>query len=110
LIKRGSFASEVSEDGQLPLGMVPDVVYPDYQMELQIGDVIIFYTDGIIEAENEAEEIYGTERLLDLVAGIDPSTSAEGIIDAILQGLSDFVGSAEQYDDMTVVVLKKAWV
>ena len=48
LIKRGSAASEVREDGELPLGMIPDVVYPDYQLRPQPGDIIILYTDGII--------------------------------------------------------------
>jgi sigma-B regulation protein RsbU (phosphoserine phosphatase) len=107
LIKRGSAASEVIEDGQLPLGMVPDVEYPDYQLKLQSGDIVIFYTDGIIEAENEAREIYGTERLLDLVAGIDPEVSADDVIDVILQDVNQFVGGAERYDDMTIVVVNK---
>jgi sigma-B regulation protein RsbU (phosphoserine phosphatase) len=107
LIKRSDGASEAAEDGQLPLGMAPDVRYQDYQLKLQSGDVVIFYTDGIIEAENNDEEIYGTERLMNLVAGIDSAASAEDVIEAILQDVADFVGNAEQYDDMTVVVVKK---
>ena len=79
LIKRSSGASEADEDGQLPLGMAPDVRYPDCELKLQAGDMVIFYTDGIIEAENEAEEMYGTERLLNLVAGIDTTASAEAV-------------------------------
>ena len=107
LIKRGKAASEVIEDGQLPLGMMPDVVYPDCQLELQSGDTVIFYTDGIIEAENEAEEMYGTERLIKLVSGMDVAASAEDVIQAILRDVSSFVGNAEQYDDMTIVVVKR---
>ncbi len=107
LTKRSDGASEAEEDGQLPLGMAPDVRYPDYELKLQPGDIVIFYTDGIIEAENEAEEMYGTDRLLNLVAGIDSAENAQDIIEDILQDVSDFAGSAQQYDDMTVVVLKK---
>ena len=107
LIKRSTGASEAEEDGQLPLGMMPDVKYADSELELQSGDIVIFYTDGIIEAENDAEEMYGTERLLNLVAGIDSGESAEGVIQAILQDVTDFVGDAEQYDDITVVIVKK---
>jgi serine phosphatase RsbU (regulator of sigma subunit) len=107
LIKRSSGASEADGAGEFPLGMAPDIEYTDYELEFQPGDIIIFYTDGIIEAENSAEEMYSTERLLDLVAGIDPSASAEDVIDAILQDVKDFVGSAEQYDDMTIVVVKR---
>jgi sigma-B regulation protein RsbU (phosphoserine phosphatase) len=107
LIKRSDGASEAEEDGQLPLGMTPDVTYPDYELKLQPGDMVIFYTDGIIEAENDAEEIYGTERLVNLVAGMDSSASPEDVIQAILQDVADFVGSAEQYDDMTLVAVKR---
>ncbi len=107
LIKRGNSVSEAEGDGELPLGIMPDVRYTDYEVELQAGDMAIFYTDGIIEAENADEEMYGTDRLLNLVAGID-SANTEGVIEAILAGVAHFVGSAERYDDMTVVVLKKA--
>jgi serine phosphatase RsbU (regulator of sigma subunit)/streptogramin lyase len=107
LVKRSNGASEAEEDGQLPLGMAPDVKYPDCELRLQTGDIVIFYTDGIIEAENNVEEMYGTERLMNLVAGIDSTVSAEDVIEAILQDVSDFVGAAQQYDDMTVVAVKK---
>ena len=59
------------------------------------------------EAENDVEEMYGTERLMKLVAGIDLTASAEDVIGAILQDVADFVGTVQQYDDMTVVVVKK---
>jgi sigma-B regulation protein RsbU (phosphoserine phosphatase) len=106
IVKRDNSASEAEEDGQLPLGMVPDVVYPDYQLRPRLRDIVIFYTDGIIEAENEADEMYGTERLLDAVAAIDPAVSAMDVIEAILHDVDQFAGSAEQYDDMTIVVVK----
>lgn len=107
LIKRSDGASEADEDSELPLGMMPDVKYSDYELKLQSGDTVIFYTDGIIEAENEAEEMYGTERLVGLVTTLDPTMSSEGVIDAILQDVAQFTGTTEQYDDMTIVVLKK---
>ncbi|MFC1717659.1 PP2C family protein-serine/threonine phosphatase, partial [Candidatus Poribacteria bacterium] len=107
LIKRGNDNSEFHGEGELPLGMMPDVAYPDCELELQSGDIVVLYTDGIIEAENEAEEMYGTERLMESVANIDSAMEAAGIIEAIFQDVSDFAGSAQQYDDMTVVVVKK---
>ena len=107
LIRRSNSVSEAEGDGELPLGMMPTVEYTDYKLKLQTGDIVIFYTDGIIEAENEAEEMYGTERLMNLMAGIDPAITAEDVIEAILQDVDRFVGAAERYDDMTVVVVKK---
>jgi sigma-B regulation protein RsbU (phosphoserine phosphatase) len=107
LVKRSEGVSEAAEHGELPLGMAPDVKYPDHELKLQPGDTVIFYTDGIIEAENGAEEMYGTERLLNMVTGMDPAASAEDVVEDILQDVADFVGIAEQYDDMTVVVVKR---
>jgi serine phosphatase RsbU (regulator of sigma subunit) len=66
-----------------------------------------FYTDGIIEAENEMEEIYGTERLEKTLSGIDSAMGSNEVIEAILKDVTGFTGSAEQYDDMTIVVTRK---
>jgi len=51
--------------------------------------------------------MYGTERLIKLVSGMDVAASAEDVIQAILRDVSSFVGNAEQYDDMTIVVVKR---
>jgi len=107
MIKRSDGVSEAEAGGGLPLGMAPDVRYPDYELKLQTGDIVVLYTDGITEAENEAEDMYGTERLLHLVTDIDSAASAEDVIEAILQDVAHFAGDAERYDDMTVVVVKK---
>jgi sigma-B regulation protein RsbU (phosphoserine phosphatase) len=86
---------------------MPDVNYTDYEVRLQAGDMAIFYTDSIIEAGNDAEEMYGTERLLNLVVGIDSAANAKDVIEAIFQDVDYFVGDAERYDDMTIVVVKR---
>ena len=107
LIKGKDGAHEAEENGELPLGMMPDVTYPDHELRLGQGEMVIFYTDGIIEAENEKGEIYGTERLVKLVGALDPELDAEGVMDAIFEGVRDFIGDARQYDDMTIVAVKK---
>jgi sigma-B regulation protein RsbU (phosphoserine phosphatase) len=107
LVKRDDQVFEFRSDSELPLGIMPNTAYPDSDLELQTGDIVVLYTDGVIEAEDEARKMYGTERLERIVARIDSTMDAEGVIKAIRQDLSDFVGSAEQYDDITVVVLKK---
>ncbi len=63
--------------------------------------------NGMLHDAATIEASYGTERLMNLVAGIDSAAGAEDVIGAILQDVSSFVGSAEQYDDMTIVVVKK---
>jgi len=107
IVKRGEQIFEFKRDGELPLGMIRKVEYQDWELELQAGDIVIFYTDGIIEAENKAEKMYGTERLEQVIMQINPTMNAQQIIKNIWQDVSDFVGSTEQYDDMTVVVVKK---
>jgi len=87
--------------------MIPSGEYADSVLDLQAGDIVIFYTDGIIEAENKMEEMYGTERLEQTVRQMNSAMNAEEILKTILQDVTDFVGSTEQYDDMTVVVVKK---
>jgi len=55
----------------------------------------------------QKEEMYGAERLEQVMMDMDSTMDAEGIIETVLRNVSDFVGTAEQYDDMTVVVVKK---
>jgi sigma-B regulation protein RsbU (phosphoserine phosphatase) len=106
IIKQNGQISELQREGGLPLGIMRDVEYPDWEFELQTGDIVIFYTDGLIEAENEAEEMYSTQRLLQVVTEMKAQLSAQEMIEAIWQDITDFVGNTEQYDDMTVVVAK----
>jgi serine phosphatase RsbU (regulator of sigma subunit) len=107
LIKRGEQVFEFTSDGGLPLGIMPDVAYADSELELHTGDIVIFYTDGVIEAENEAEEMYGTERLEKIIAHVNPTMNASEVVNAILRDINIFVGTAERYDDITIVVVKK---
>ena len=105
IIKRGEEVEKV-ELGGLPLGILADVIYDEETIHLRSGDYIIFYTDGLSEAMNEAEEVYGFDRLKDAISNAMPNLSAEEMIQHILRDVHSFVGDAEQYDDMTVVVLR----
>ena len=64
------------------------------------------YTDGVVEAQNDAQQPFGVERLLEVVAP-RLGVSAEELQDAILAGLQALTGEASQMDDMTLVVLKR---
>ena len=75
-------------------------------VELQRGDTIFFYTDGITEAERERDGVfYGEERLLDAIRS-SKNLSAEMICKTIEENLVDFIGRKQQTDDLTLVVLK----
>ena len=68
--------------------------------------ILIFHTDGLIEALNTDEEMYGTERLKDSISRIPDNFTASEVIERIVENVRLFVGEAEQYDDMTIVVIK----
>jgi len=107
IVRRKGKAFELVTDNEIPAGIMRDITYSDRQFSFESGDVVVFYTDGLMEAENEAGEMYGSERLQQTMMDINSMESPEEIIKVILQSISDFVGEAEQYDDMTIVVIKR---
>jgi serine phosphatase RsbU (regulator of sigma subunit) len=69
------------------------------------GDVLLFVTDGITEAQNEADELFGEERLMAMLAA-NAAAGAAAIRDALLREVAGFAGGAVQHDDETIVVVK----
>ena len=105
VLKRGEEIIEI-ESSDLPLGSMKKVEYESVNFDLNAGDILIFHTDGLIEALNTDEEMYGTERLTESVSKIPDSSTATEVIQSIVEDVRIFVGEAEQYDDMTIVVVK----
>jgi serine phosphatase RsbU (regulator of sigma subunit) len=75
------------------------------QSELSVGDVLVFYTDGLTEAENRIGEEFGIERLLSVLRH-SSSLPAEQIMDAIFHAAADFHQGLGFNDDVTILVLK----
>jgi len=90
-----------------PLGVRPDTTYSTIEMQLESGDGIIFCSDGIAEAANSEEAIFGFERTAETIRqGCVEGLAAEALIDRLIGAVKDFAGNTPQGDDMTVVVLK----
>ena len=106
ILKRGTEIIEI-EDSDLPLGSMKSVRYESITFDLAEGDMLIFHSDGLIEALNPNEEMYGAERLIALVSQIPNESTAEEAIQHIVEDVNRFVEEAEQYDDLTVVVIKR---
>jgi len=70
------------------------------------GDRVVFYTDGISEAENTTGEMYGEERLYELIESLPRELPAREVIERILSGVRGFLDGVEPADDMTVMVLR----
>jgi sigma-B regulation protein RsbU (phosphoserine phosphatase) len=88
-----------------PLGMFPDVTYEELSVATQPGDVIVFVSDGILDAENEEEEMYGQDRLSSLLCA-SRDLPAQAIADEILADVSRFQGAKDRFDDETIIVLR----
>lgn len=88
-----------------PLGILDDAAYEETRLELTHGDVVVLYTDGIVEAMNENKEIFGFDRLLDIVNN-SPAGTAESLLEDVKRSVNEFAGSASQHDDITVIVIR----
>jgi phosphoserine phosphatase RsbU/P len=104
LFCRGGQVETVQAEG-FPLGMFKDVSYEEFTLSTRPGDAVIFFSDGIVDAVNDKEEMFGNERLTELVTSHIQCTAQE-MVDAIYQDLSAFQGGVERFDDETVIVLK----
>ena len=105
--KTGKAKLVETEGDTFPLGILDEADYQETKLHLSPGDRIIFYTDGIVEAMNEQEEIFGFERLLEIVEGTK-SMDPDEILAKILDKVNSFAGKAEQHDDLTVIVVSVA--
>jgi serine phosphatase RsbU (regulator of sigma subunit) len=90
----------------MPLGLMSNMEYDLHETIIEPGDRVIFYSDGLVEAHNPQEEMFGYKRLTDLIAdytGDDPA-----LIDHLTGELKDFSGPGwEQEDDITIVAIKR---
>ena len=91
--------------GGVPLGIVDDMRFEERTSTLAPGDIAFLYTDGVTEALNEAEEEFGNARVHDAIAGVNPGPAREAV-EALVQTVVRFSGEAEQFDDLTCLVLK----
>jgi hypothetical protein len=85
------------------LGVLPDARYQQAKLNVFPGDLLVMYSDGLVEATNARNEEYGEARLRELLATVTENT-AEEIRKAILASLSAFKGAIELQDDLTLVV------
>ena len=88
-----------------PLGMFPDVNYEEFSIATQPGDVILFVSDGILDAENDKGEMYGESRLSALMCR-EKNRTAGQIADGILADVTRFQDGHDRFDDETIIVLK----
>jgi sigma-B regulation protein RsbU (phosphoserine phosphatase) len=87
-----------------PLGILEDVTWEQGVVQLALGDILVLYTDGITDAEDEKGTFFGQERLLGSVQA-NLGRSAQEMQDALMAEVHEFVGDAPQFDDIALMVL-----
>ncbi|HEY2954911.1 MAG TPA: SpoIIE family protein phosphatase [Candidatus Eisenbacteria bacterium] len=105
ILLRASGAIEYLTDGGVALGVLPDSSYEDRPVQLESGDVIVMFTDGVSEAESPTGELFGRRRIEKVVARLAGRTSQE-ILEGLVQAVLDWAGERGPNDDLTLVVLR----
>lgn len=104
IIKNQMTLSKLDAIHGAPLGAVDGKVYQDVEVTLKAGDTLVLYTDGVTEAHDTEQKMYGEERFEKLLEQ-SRMQSPKGLVDAINKDVDEFSGDAEQFDDITILAL-----
>ena len=105
LIRNGE-ASLLAVDGMV-VGAFPFAQYGESSIILEPKDLLLLYTDGISEPQNDYDEMYGEDRLIELVKK-NAHLSDAGIINAVMEAVRQWTGSDELQDDMTLLIARRS--
>lgn len=108
IYRAGKGKCEVIATGGIALGMVPDnsKLIKELELPLEVGDVVILYTDGITEGRNMSGDMYKLDRLVKAVELYAAQYSSDGIVNHVSQDYSRFVEDHIQDDDVTLIAMK----
>jgi sigma-B regulation protein RsbU (phosphoserine phosphatase) len=105
ILLRGNTVSTLESTGTV-VGAFPIARYGEKTLALEQGDTLVAYTDGIVEPENAYGEMFGEERLQELLVKYAKTDSSE-IIARTMEAVNQWTGSLELQDDMTMVVARR---
>jgi len=89
----------------LPIALYPGRPYEEAAVQVDAGDLLFFYTDGLVETENESGEMFGTDRLEALLVE-GQTDDIDTVLQRIEQAARTFRGKAEPFDDATMMALR----
>ena len=104
-IRRSDGVSAAVQLPGVPLGSFPGTTYEEMTFDLKAGDLYVFCTDGIHEAENHRGDEFGTDRLIEVIDRL-ADRPAQAIVDGIFASAEEFRGGGAVADDMTAVALR----
>jgi sigma-B regulation protein RsbU (phosphoserine phosphatase) len=106
VVLRKSGEIELMACSGIALGLFPRMQYEAQTFELHEGDLLAIYSDGVTEANNVREEEFSLERFVGVLKAQRERPASE-IVDAVIEELDAFVGEAPQFDDITLMVMKR---
>jgi phosphoserine phosphatase RsbU/P len=104
LIRRG-VAEEAFTEGCYPVGLVPEAEYTSYCLKLDPGDTLVLFSDGITEAMDPEEELFGVARLREVLTG-HMDTPLDQLQQCVLESVENFARGAHQVDDVTLLLVR----
>jgi serine phosphatase RsbU (regulator of sigma subunit) len=107
IIVRAGAPLETLDPTTFPVGLIEGAEFKTQSFQMQAGDKLVAYTDGVTEAQNEAGEFFGLPRLNDVAKGM-AMTSAEAMHHAVRGAVADYTKGAPQSDDVTLLVIELA--
>ena len=106
IIKKPDGSFELFKDKHgFVIGGMEGMRYKEYEFTLEKGGVLFLYTDGVAEATNSKNELFGTERMLETL-NAQPEACPKEMLDNMKKSVDSFVGDAPQFDDLTMLGVK----
>ncbi len=100
-----SFLPQAEEGDRFPLGIVPSTTYEQMSIQLKTGDMLVFYTDGIVDAMNGTYENYGFDRFANSIREC-AAVESESMVTQLIKKMEMYRGKTNHHDDVTLVILK----
>ena len=105
-LKHGDGSFELVKDKHgLVVGVMEGVPYTEYEIQLEPGDKLFVYTDGVPEATNAEEELFGTDRMIEALSTANDEAPKK-VLETVKSAVDEFVGEADQFDDITMLCLQ----
>jgi sigma-B regulation protein RsbU (phosphoserine phosphatase) len=104
LIRRG-VAEDIFTEGSYPVGLVPEAEYTAVRLKLEPGDTLVLFSDGVTEAMDPTEQLFGVPRLREVLNG-HMQTPLEELQQVVLESVENFARGASQADDLTLLLVR----
>ena len=105
LMHAGGDSELLNDPHSFAVGGIEGIIYKEYEIQLNPGDKLFLYTDGVPEATNADNKLFGTERMLNALDTVK-AASPQGVLKGVRQAVDGFVKDAEQFDDLTMLCVE----